>query len=141
MSTFSGRVGCTGLFAASRVRTLYAARLDVILRASEVSDAQAVFAFPRPDAPYQAILSKTAWPAPCRRPSPRAYGPHKTLYNRFVRWSQRGVFQHIFAALAGEAGVPERVMIDATHLKTHRTAASLLQKGLFRAASVAPRAD
>ena len=73
--------------------------------------------------------------------APRAYGPHKTLYNRFVRWSQRGVFQHIFAALAGEAGVPERVMIDATHLKTHRTAASLLQKGLFRAASVAPSAD
>jgi transposase len=72
---------------------------------------------------------------------PRAYGPHKTLYNRFVRWSQRGVFKRIFAALANEAGAPERVMIDATHLKAHRTAASLRQKGLFRAASVAPRAD
>src|SRR3954451_23246961 len=56
--------------------------------------------------------------------APRAYGPHKTLYNRFARWSRRGVFQSVFAALAGEAGTPERVMIDATHLKTRRTAAS-----------------
>src|SRR3954466_13145742 len=73
--------------------------------------------------------------------APRAYGPHKTLYNRFVRWSRRGVFERIFAALAGEAGEPERVMIDTTHLKAHRTAASLLQKGVLRAASVAPKVD
>jgi hypothetical protein len=26
---------------------------------------------------------------------------------------------------------PERIMIDSTHLKAHRTAASLLKKGLF----------
>ena len=23
--------------------------------------------------------------------APKAYGPHKTLYNRFVRWSAKGV--------------------------------------------------
>ena len=33
-----------------------------------------------------------------------------------------------------------RLMIDATHLKAHRTAASLLKKGLFPAASDAQRA-
>lgn len=74
------------------------------------------------------------------RDAPVAYGPHKTLYNRFVRWSRLGVFDRIFAALAAEAGTPERVMIDSTHLKAHRTAASLLKKGLFPAASGAPRA-
>jgi putative transposase len=68
-----------------------------------------------------------------------SYGPHKTLYNRFVRWSRRGVFERIFAALAGRAGAPDRLMIDTTHLKAHRTAASLQQKGLLRVASVAPR--
>ncbi len=67
--------------------------------------------------------------------APRAYGPHKTLYNRFVRWSRMGVFNRILSALAGEADVPDRLMIDATHLKAHRTAASLLKKGLFPAAS------
>ena len=73
--------------------------------------------------------------------APRGYGSHKTLYNRFVRWSRRGVFERIFAALASEVGAPERVMIDTTHLKAHRTAASLLQKGGPRAASAAPKVD
>ena len=71
---------------------------------------------------------------------PRGYGPPKTLYNRFIRWSRLGVFARIFAALAGAADRPERLMIDATHLKAHRTAASLLQKGLFRVASGEPKA-
>jgi putative transposase len=31
-------------------------------------------------------------------------------------------------------------MIDSTHLKAHRTAASLLKKGLFPAVSDVPRA-
>ena len=74
------------------------------------------------------------------RDAPTTYGPHKTLYNRFVRWSRMGVFDRIFAALAAQGGAPERLMIDSTHLKAHRTAASLLQKGLFPAVSAAPRA-
>ena len=73
------------------------------------------------------------------RDAPREYGPHKTIYNRFVRWSALGVFNRIFSALAGEAGEPDRLMIDATHLKAHRTAASLLKKGLFQDVSGEPR--
>ena len=69
-----------------------------------------------------------------------AYGPHKTLYNRFIRWSRMGVFDRIFAGLASEGPKPERVMIDATHLKTHRTASSLRgKKGDAPASSAAPR--
>ena len=71
--------------------------------------------------------------------APPGYGPHKTLYNRFVRWSRLGVFARIFAALAGQGGVPERLMIDSTHLKAHRTAASLMQKGAL-VVSAEPRA-
>ncbi len=69
------------------------------------------------------------------RDAPKDYGPHKTLYNRFVRWSRMGVFDRIFASLAGEGEPPECLMIDATHLKAHRTAASLLKKGMFPAVS------
>jgi transposase len=69
------------------------------------------------------------------RDAPTAYGPHKTLYNRFIRWSRMGVFNRIFAELAGSAGAPDRLMIDATHLKAHRTAASLFKKGMFPAVS------
>ncbi len=72
--------------------------------------------------------------------APKEYGPHKTLYNRFIRWSLMGVFDRIFAGLAGEGPKPERIMIDATHLKAHRTAASLLKKGMFPAVSGEPRA-
>ena len=71
--------------------------------------------------------------------APAGYGPHKTLYNRFIRWSLMGVFDRIFAGLAGEGPKPERIMIDATHLKAHRTAASLLKKGMFPVASGEPR--
>jgi transposase len=74
------------------------------------------------------------------RDAPPGYGPHKTLYNRFVRWSRMGVFDRIFAALAAEGGPPERLMIDSTHLKAHRTAASLRKRGRRIAASAAPRA-
>lgn len=75
------------------------------------------------------------------RDAPRDYGPPKTIYNRFVRWTRLGVFNRIFAALSAEAEEPDVVMIDATHLKAHRTASSLLKKGLFPDVSGAPRAD
>ena len=65
------------------------------------------------------------------RVAPAAYGPHKTIYNRFIRWSRMGVFNKIFAALAAASDADDVLMIDATHLKAHRTAASLLKKGLF----------
>ena len=72
--------------------------------------------------------------------APTRYGPHKTLYNRFVRWSRLGVFNKIFAALVAADGPPDRLMIDATHIKAHRTAASLLKKGMLRVPSDAPKA-
>ena len=36
------------------------------------------------------------------RDAPRSYGPHKTIYNRFIRWSRLGVFNRIFVELAGK---------------------------------------
>jgi putative transposase len=74
------------------------------------------------------------------RDAPKDYGPPKTIYNRFIRWSRLGVFNRIFAELAGMAGTPDQVMIDATHLKAHRTAASLLKKGMFPDVLGAPKA-
>ena len=74
------------------------------------------------------------------RDAPKEYGPHKTLYNRFIRWSRLGVFDRIFSQLVSEVGNPDILMIDATHLKAHRTAASLLKKGMFPDASGAQKA-
>lgn len=72
--------------------------------------------------------------------APKAYGPNKTLYNRFIRWSRLGVFDRIFQSLASEGPKPKRIMMDSTHLKAHRTAASLRKKGMSHAVSGGPKA-
>lgn len=53
---------------------------------------------------------------------PAEYGPAKTIYNRFVRWARRGIWQDIFATLAKCLGEPERLLIDSTIIRAHRTA-------------------
>ena len=64
------------------------------------------------------------------RDAPKDYGPHKTLYNRRKRWSERGIFAKMMVGLAAEHGEKRTVMIDATYLKAHRTASSLgVKKG------------
>ncbi len=63
------------------------------------------------------------------RDAPLGYGPHKTIYNRFIRWSRLGVFNHILAELASRGGKTDNLMIDATHLKAYRTAAQSARKG------------
>ena len=47
----------------------------------------------------------------------REYGPPKTLYNRWKRWGDKGIFARMMQGLASEAAVPKTVMIDATYLK------------------------
>jgi len=68
------------------------------------------------------------------RDAPVEYGPSKTLYNRWKRWSDKGIFARMFVELAKEGETTETLMIDATYLKAHRTAASLRLKKLPRAA-------
>ncbi|MEZ5754062.1 MAG: transposase [Paracoccaceae bacterium] len=38
------------------------------------------------------------------RDAPAAYGPHKTLYSRWKRWSRKGIFARMMAGLAAEHG-------------------------------------
>jgi transposase len=60
----------------------------------------------------------------CRwKDAPAAYGPRKKLYNRFVRWARKGIWEGIFLALSKAGGPPAALMIDATHVKAHRSAA------------------
>ena len=59
------------------------------------------------------------------------YGPHKTLYNRWKRWSEAGVFIRMMQGLSGGKAERRTVMIDATYLKAHRPASSLgVKKGV-----------
>ncbi len=72
--------------------------------------------------------------------APKDYGPHKTLYNRLKRWSEKGVFGRILVGLAAEDPENKTVMIDATYLKAHRMATSLqLKKGDETLPAIGPR--
>ncbi|WP_202351551.1 IS5 family transposase [Mesorhizobium sp. 113-1-2] len=56
--------------------------------------------------------------------APDAYGPRKTLYNRFVRWAAKGVWADIFHALVSASGPPAEVLIDSSAVKAHRCASA-----------------
>jgi transposase len=59
----------------------------------------------------------------CRwRDVPSAYGPPTTIYNRFTRWSRRGIWQRMFERMAAAGPVPEELSLASTHVKAHRSA-------------------
>lgn len=53
---------------------------------------------------------------------PPEYGPPTTIYNRFNRWSHRGLWGLIFATLATQAELPGELSIDSTAVRAHRSA-------------------
>ena len=59
----------------------------------------------------------------CRwRDCPAEYGPHTTIYNRFNRWSRRGFWRAMLAALAEAGWIAETAALDSTYVKAHRSA-------------------
>lgn len=65
-----------------------------------------------------------------RRDVPKDYDPHKTLYNRWKRWGEMGVFARMMEGLAAAGAERRTVMIDAIYLKAHRTAEAAGKKGI-----------
>ena len=56
------------------------------------------------------------------RDLPERYGPHTTVYNRYVRWGARGIWRGIFEALAIECE-DALIFVDSSIVKAHRSAA------------------
>ena len=63
---------------------------------------------------------------------PPEYGPHTTIYNRFVRWAERGVWERLFRELAGRGRSTHTQMIDSTHIKAHRSASGAKRGSISR---------
>jgi transposase len=87
---------------------------------------------------FYVLRTGTPW-----RDLPDRYGPHTTIYNRYIRWTKRGVWQGIFDALARHCK-DALVFVDSSIIKAHRAASGAKGGSLPRvlaahAAAAAPR--
>ena len=56
------------------------------------------------------------------RDCPAEHGPHTTVYNRFNRWSRRGFWRAMLAALAEAGWIAGTAALDSTYVKARRSA-------------------
>ena len=70
------------------------------------------------------------------RDLPDAFGPWNSAFRRFSRWSDKGVWQRIFAALSDDPDF-EYLILDSTIVRTHQHAAGAKKGGL----KIRPLAD
>ena len=59
---------------------------------------------------------------------PGAYGAWNSVYTRFARWDELGVWERVFAGVADDPDL-QAVMLDATVIRAHACAAGAPQKG------------
>jgi len=61
------------------------------------------------------------------RDLPSEFGPWNSVYVRFARWSDKDVWQNIFAVLREDADF-EEVFLDSTVVRAHQHAAGAAKK-------------
>ena len=73
------------------------------------------------------------------RDLPPGFGKWNSIFRRFRRWAERGVFQRIFEAVSGDPDF-EYVLIDGTIISVHQKASGA-KGGLVIRPSGAQKAD
>ena len=92
------------------------------------------------DGIFWALRTGAPW-----RDLPKRYGPWKSVYGRFNRWSKDGTFDAIVARLHGEldaAGKIDRDLwcLDGTSVRATRAAAGAGKRGAPRSPPIMPSA-
>jgi transposase len=67
---------------------------------------------------------------------PPEYGPPTTIYNRFVHWAERGVWEGLFRVLAARGRSTSTQIIGSTHIKAHRSASGGKRENIGRLSAV-----
>jgi len=86
----------------------------------------------------EAVLARVRGGGPWRD-LPPGFGAWNSIFRRFRRWAQSGVFKRIFEAVSGEADF-EYVLIDGTIISVHQKASGA-KGGLSIRPSGALKAD
>lgn len=58
---------------------------------------------------------------------PKEYGYWNSIYRRFARWSEQGIFHELHQSLADDADL-EHLLIDSTIIRAHPCAAGASKK-------------
>ena len=58
----------------------------------------------------------------CWIDTPADYRPEKALFNRHIRWAEKGVWSSLFHTFGSAGGPPVQVLIDSSAVKAHRSA-------------------
>lgn len=91
----------------------------------------------RPAKDHRTVLNGMVWilrtGAPWRD-LPERYGPWQTVYSRFRRWREAGIWDQVLAALQAEAAHDDELdgsltMIDGSSIRAHQQAAGAPKKG------------
>ncbi len=74
------------------------------------------------------------------RDLPEVFGDWNSVFRRFSRWSRKGVWQRIFAAMSDDPDF-EYLIVDSTIVRAHQHAAGAKKGGLKIRPSAVPVAD
>ena len=88
-----------------------------------------IFYILRTGSPWRDLPERAVYPERLPQAGSRR-GPRTTVYNRYNRWAQRGIWKGIFDALAKECD-DALVFIDASIVRAHR-AASGSKRGSYK---------
>ena len=89
---------------------------------------------PRSAADNRMFVEAVLWLARTGSPwrdLPTEFGAWNSVYQRFARWSRRGVWHHVFAELAQDVDF-EEVFIDSTIVRAHQHAAGAPKETAIR---------